>query len=50
MLKKSKLNSIEVLVSKTLVNSNISHENVFLTNNVLKEYCDMKEEIKSLKT
>ena len=36
LLAKSKLNSIEVLISKDLFNSNISHEEFDLTNNVLK--------------
>ena len=45
-----KLNSTEVLISKVLINSNNSHDEFFLTNNVLKEYDDMKEEIKNLKT
>ena len=46
MLAKSQLNSIEVLISKALIDSNISHEEFVLINNVLKESCDMKEEIK----
>ena len=49
MLAKSKLNSIEVLISKALIDSNISHGEFVLINNVLKEYDDMKEEIKNLK-
>ena len=36
LLAKSKLNSIEVLISKDLFNSNISHEEFDLINNVLK--------------
>ena len=44
---KSKLNSIEVLIFKTLNDSNISHDELVLINNVLKELCDMKEEIKN---
>ena len=44
LLAKSKLNSIEVLISKALINSNISHEELVLINN-LKEFCDLKEEI-----
>ena len=44
LLAKSKLNSIEVLISKALINSNISHEEFVLINN-LKEFCDLKEEI-----
>ena len=47
MLAKSKLNSIEVLISKALLDSNISHDESTLINNVLKEFYDMKEEIKS---
>ena len=41
-LAKSKLNSIEVLISKALIDSNISHDEFVLMNNVLKEYHDMK--------
>ena len=47
LLAKSKLNSIEVLISKVLVNSVISHDEFVLMNNVLKEYNKMKEEIKN---
>ena len=50
LLAKSKLNSIEVLISKALVDLVISHDEVVLKNNVLKEYNEMKEEIKNLKT
>ena len=50
MLAKSKLSSIDALISKILINSNISHYEYVLINNVLKEYDDMKEEIKTLKT
>ena len=49
MLVKSKLNSIEVSISKALIESNISHDE-FVLINVLKEYDDMKEEIKNSKT
>ena len=34
---KSKLNSIEVLISKALIDSNISHDEFVLINKVLKE-------------
>ena len=44
---KSKLNSIEFLISKALINSNISHDEFVLINNVLKELYDTKEEIKN---
>ena len=49
-LAKSKLISIEVLISKALIESVISHDNFVLINNVLKEYNEMKDEIKTLKT
>ena len=38
---------MEVLVSKALIDSNISHEEFVLINNVLKEFHDVKEEIKN---
>ena len=47
LLAKSKLKSIEVLISKTLIDSNISHDELILINYVLKEFYDMKEEIKN---
>ena len=40
------MKSIEVLISKSLIDSNISHEEFVLKNNVCKEFYDMKEEIK----
>ena len=40
---------IQVLISKALIDSSISHNEFLLMNNVLKEYGDMKEEIKNLK-
>ena len=43
LLAKTKLNSMEVLISKVLINSNISHDEFALVN-VLKEYEDMKIE------
>ena len=46
LIAKSKVNSTEVLISQVLVNSNISHNEFILRNNVLKELDDMKEEIK----
>ena len=49
LLAKSKLNGIEVLISNTLIDSVISHDEFVLTNNVLKDYDDMKKEIKNLK-
>ena len=50
LLAKSNLNSIKVLISKALTSSVISHDEFVLINNVLKEYNEMKEEIKNLKT
>ena len=48
LLAKSKLNSIEVLISKALIDSVISHDEFVLINNVLKEYDEMKNDIKNL--
>ena len=47
-LAKAKLNSIEVLNSKTLIDSVISHDEFLLINNFLKEFNEVKEEIKNL--
>ena len=47
LLANSKLNSIEVLISKALIDSVISYNKFVLRNNVLKEFSDMKEEIKN---
>ena len=47
LVAKPKLNSIEVLISKALINSNIIHDEKVLINNMLKEFYDMKEEIKN---
>ena len=47
LLAKSKLNIIEVLVSKVLIVSNITHDEFFSVNNVLKECDDMKKEVKN---
>ena len=41
---------MEVLISKVLTDSNISLDKFVLINNVLKEYDEIKEEIRSLKT
>ena len=43
MLAKIKLNTVEVLISKALIDSNISHDEFVALNNVLKEYADMNE-------
>ena len=47
LLAKSKLNSVEVLISQALIDSNISHDEFVLINNALKEFYDIKEEIKN---
>ena len=48
LLSKSKLNSIEVLISTALIHLVISHDQCVLINNVLKEYNKMDEEMKVL--
>ena len=50
LLGKSKLITIEVHISKALIDSYISHEKLVSINNVLREYYEMKEEIKNPKT
>ena len=45
---KSKFNSIEVLISKALTDSNISHDEFVLKNNVLREFYDMRKKLKIL--
>ena len=50
MLRKSKLNTIEVLISKALIVSYISHDELVSLNNVLKEFMEMKEEITNPET
>ena len=50
LLAKPKSDSIEVLIPKGLTDSNINHDDYVLINNVLKEYQDMKNKIKNLKT
>ena len=47
MLTKTKLNIIEILISKALIDSNITHDEFVLINNVLNEYDHMKEKIKN---
>ena len=38
LLAKTKLSSIQILISKALIHSYISHDEFFLVNNALKEY------------
>ena len=42
LLPKSKLNSMEILNSKGLIDSNITHDKFIFLNNVLKEYDKLK--------
>ena len=43
LLGKDKLNTIKVLISKSLIDSYNSHEEFFSVNNLLREYNEMKE-------
>ena len=47
LLRKDNLNSIEVLFSKALIDSYISHDEFISINNVLRKYYEMKKEIKN---
>ena len=47
LLGKDMLNTIEVLISKALINPYISHDDFVSVNNVLREYNEMKEEEKN---
>ena len=49
LLGKYKLNTIEVLISKSLIDSYISHDELVSVNNVSREYNEMEKEIKFLK-
>ena len=46
LLRKDKLNTIEVLISKALIDSYIIHGEFVLIKNILREYNEMKEETK----
>ena len=46
-LAKPKFKSVKVLICKSLINSNISHNELFLMNNVPKKFDDIKQEIKN---
>ena len=48
MLAKAKLNSVVVLISKGLIDLNITHDEMVSINNVQKEYDNMKEEIEKM--
>ena len=47
LLEKDKLNTIEVLICKALIDSYISHDKFVLVNNVLREYYKINEEIRN---
>ena len=47
---KDKLNTTEVLISKALIDSYISHDILVSVRNVLREYNEIKNEIKNPKT
>ena len=47
---KTKLDTIEVLISKALVDSCISHDDSVSVNNVLREYNEVEEEVKNPET
>ena len=47
LLRKDNLNTNEVLISKGLIDSYISHDEFFSVNNVLREYYERKEETKN---
>ena len=46
-LEESKFSSIEILTSKTLIDSNSSHDEFLLLNIALKEFYNKKEEFKN---
>ena len=47
LLVKTKLNAMEVFISKALIDSCINHDEFVSVNNALREYNEMKEEIKN---
>ena len=49
LLPKAKLNTIEDLISRALIDSYISQNEFALVNNTLRKYGDMKDAIKNLK-
>ena len=50
LLGKDKLNTVEVIISKALIDSYITHEEFVSVNNVLREYNGMKNKIKNPET
>ena len=47
LLAKTKLNTVKVLISKALIISYINQDEFILVNNMLREYNEVKEEIKN---
>ena len=47
LLAKSRLKSVEVLIYKSLIHWNISHDEFVPVNHLMKEFDDTKEEIKN---
>ena len=47
LLGKDTLNTIEVIISKALIDPYISHDEFVAVNSLLREYNQMKEEIKN---
>ena len=50
LLGKDKLNTVEVLISKALIDLYISHDKFVSVNDIFVEYYEMKEEIKNPET
>ena len=50
IVRETKLDTIEVLIYKPLIDSYINHEEFVSVNNFLREYNAMKEEIKNSET
>ena len=50
LLGKDKLNTIEVLISKDLIDWYISHDEFVSINNMLRKFYEMKEEITNYET
>ena len=48
MLARTKLNSIESKISKTLINNEISHENFMIIINEERDYQELKERIRMM--
>ena len=45
LLGKDKLNTIEIIISKTLIDSYISHDEFVSVNSVLREYNEIKDSV-----